>query len=40
MKEFVVIPGDLLAGTPELAERFDESKRWIASLEPSLTSSR
>ena len=37
MKEFVVVPSDLLARTPELAGWFEESYQWIASLKPKPT---
>lgn len=37
MKEFVVVPSDLLARTPELADWFDKSFEWVASLKPKPT---
>jgi hypothetical protein len=37
MKEYVVVPGDLLARTHELRQWFDESHQWIGTLKPKPT---
>jgi TfoX N-terminal domain len=40
MKEYVVIPDDLLERTEELQPWFDQSYEWIGSLKPKPTTSR
>lgn len=40
MKEYVVIPDDLLERTEELQGWFEQSYKWIGSLKPKPTTSR